>query len=185
MDANRSIINMTLVFPVTAGHVLLGRKKVRLGEGYFNGFGGRVEEHEDINKAAARETAEETGLMVNPDALELMATIDYHHEGKPEINRVHIFIARSWWGEPRHSDEMGDIQWFCYEPKPKSIIKSDLYPDDGDFSGKPIPFEQMWASDKRWLVSLLKGEKFLATCYYRADKTIKRFLKKPFRYFDI
>ncbi|XP_011627048.1 7,8-dihydro-8-oxoguanine triphosphatase isoform X2 [Amborella trichopoda] len=45
----------TLAIVNTGGRVLLGLKKRGFGEGYFNGFGGKLEEGESIDEAAARE----------------------------------------------------------------------------------------------------------------------------------
>lgn len=39
------------------GRVLLGEKKRGFGEGYFNGFGGKVEAGETVQQAAIREVS--------------------------------------------------------------------------------------------------------------------------------
>eukprot|EP00850_Spirogloea_muscicola_P021343 SM000245S08182 [mRNA] locus=s245:67320:74880:+ [translate_table: standard] len=51
---------LTLALVHEGGRVLLGRKKRGFGEGYYNGFGGKVEPGETVEGAAIREVV---GLM--------------------------------------------------------------------------------------------------------------------------
>lgn len=54
----------TLLLPVKGMRVLLGMKKRGLGEGKWNGFGGKIERNESTTEAAKREFWEETGVHV-------------------------------------------------------------------------------------------------------------------------
>ena len=57
---------------------------------------------------------------------------------KPEWNqKMHVFLVKSWEGEPQESEEMKP-QWF------------DV---------KDIPFDTMWPDDKHWLPMVLAGKK--------------------------
>lgn len=53
---------LTLVIPHIGGRLLLGQKLRGFGEGYYNGFGGKVELGETIEAAARRELEEEAGV---------------------------------------------------------------------------------------------------------------------------
>ena len=53
---------LTLLMIVRDGRVLLGLKKRGFGEGFLNGFGGKVEPGETVDEAALRELREEAGI---------------------------------------------------------------------------------------------------------------------------
>ena len=53
---------LTLLMVVRDGSVLLGEKKRGFGEGFYNGFGGKVEEGETVEEATLRELEEEAGI---------------------------------------------------------------------------------------------------------------------------
>ena len=53
---------LTLLMVVRDGSVLLGEKKRGFGEGFYNGFGGKVEGGETVEEAALRELEEEAGI---------------------------------------------------------------------------------------------------------------------------
>lgn len=68
---------------VHEGHrILLGRKKRGVGEGFFNGFGGKVERGETIFEAAARELEEEAGI--RPLDMEHRAVHIFKFSDRPE-----------------------------------------------------------------------------------------------------
>ncbi|MBU1159663.1 8-oxo-dGTP diphosphatase [Patescibacteria group bacterium] len=116
--------------------VLLGMKKRGFGEGRWNGFGGKVDEGEDIEEAAKRELLEEVGITI--DEIEHVGVLDFSWKDKPEILEVNIFKARNFEGEPVESEEMRP-QWFHIDE---------------------IPFSEMWQDDKYWLPLFLKDKKF-------------------------
>lgn len=116
--------------------VLLGYKKRGFGAGKWNGFGGKVEDGEEVFDAARREIKEEAGI----DAIDLdrLGIVNFRFRGKPEILEVHIFKAKNFEGEVKESDEMKP-QWF------------DI---------KEIPFHAMWPDDKHWIPLFLEDRKF-------------------------
>lgn len=128
--------------------VLLGLKKLGLGTGFWNGFGGRVKEGETIEAAARRELYEEAG--VEAGGLEKLGVIDFKLADIPEILQVHIFRALDFEGEPKESNEMTP-QWF------------DI---------KNIPFGQMWPDDHYWLPLFLEGKKFKGEFSYDKSNNI-------------
>ncbi|HVW71617.1 MAG TPA: 8-oxo-dGTP diphosphatase [Candidatus Paceibacterota bacterium] len=117
------------------GRILLGMKKVRLGAGLWNGFGGKVQPGETIEAAALREMKEESGLDVHD--LEKFGVLEFKSPKRPLIEG-HLFRTDSFTGTPTESDEMRP-QWF---------------------TRAEIPFTQMWSSDLYWWPLYFHNKKF-------------------------
>jgi len=122
--------------------VLLGMKKYGFGEGKWNGFGGKVEEGEDIEGAAKRELIEEVGIEVFD--MEKSGILEFEFHGDPDINEVHIFKAKDYEGEIVETDEMRP-EWFHTDH---------------------IPFESMWRDDEYWMPFLLENKKFIGKFFF-------------------
>ena len=141
----------TLVFLVRGNpptEILLGLKKNGLGEGKWNGFGGKVENGETIERAAARELREECGIAVDVRDLRRVARVEFCFPFKPAWNQiVHAFIARAWRGEPIESREMMP-RWF---------------------GTNAIPYDTMWADDQHWLPLVLQGKCVNASFTFEPD----------------
>lgn len=127
--------------------ILLGKKKKGLGTGKWNGFGGRVEENESIEEAAARELEEEAGIVATDPIKHgvLMLTGETDHDIE-----LHIFRATKFVGDPTESDEMNP-QWFLHEE---------------------IPFHNMWPNDIYWLPLVLGGKKFKGNFVFENDEIV-------------
>ena len=135
----------TLCLLLKDKEILLAMKKRKFGKGRWNGTGGKVESGESIIEAAIRETKEEINVTIEPDELEQVAQINFVFAEKPEENRtVHIFIARSWSGEIKESEEMKP-QWFPFDA---------------------IPYDRMWPDDAHWLPLVLAGKKIVGSCTF-------------------
>lgn len=129
-------------------HVLLARKKVRLGAGKYNGAGGRVEPGEDPDTAARREVREEY-REVEVRSLAKVAELSFLWPAVGDnAQMVHVYLVRQWEGEPRESDEFFPPEWF---------------PTDA------LPLHQMMAADTLWLPRVLRGEHLTATFTYDQD----------------
>src|SRR3989344_6107951 len=129
---------VTLCLLVKDNKVLLAMKKRGFGVGKWNGVGGKVQKGETIETAAARETGEEIGVMVDLAKIENVGKIEFHFKDKPEWNQhMHIFLVKNWEGEPKESEEM----------MPKWYFQNE------------IPFDAMWPDDKHWLQMVLAGKK--------------------------
>lgn len=142
---------LTLVLPMRDGKVLLGMKKRGFGVGKWNGFGGKVEEGESIEEAAARELFEECGIR----ALNLVprAVQTFRFEGSDVPLEVHVFSLTAWEGEPQESEEMS-AEWFSFDA---------------------IPLKKMWADDAHWFPLLLSGKNWNAEFDFdKSGKTIFR-----------
>lgn len=141
----------TLVFLLRGSpphEILLGLKKSGLGEGKWNGFGGKVESNEPIANAAARELHEECGIEAGVADLHSVARIEFSFPFKPEWDQVvHAFVAYTWRGEPHESREMIP-RWFATTA---------------------IPYDTMWADDKHWLPLALEGKHVQAKFTFKAD----------------
>ena len=139
--------NATLVFLINRDKniICLGMKKRGFGASRWNGFGGKVNEEEDIEDAAIREVFEETsneksdsGIKISKENLSKVASLNFIFPHKQEWDqKVHVFFVEEWEGNLKESEEM----------KPKW------------FETEKIPYEQMWSDDIHWLPRVLKGEK--------------------------
>lgn len=116
-----------MAFLKRADRVLLGLKTRGLGEGLWNGFGGKVEPNESITHAAKREIEEECNLEV--DDLRHIGFMRYERDGKDETAIVHIFTGTQLRGNPEPSEEMNPVQWYHYEDLPLEV----MYPDFKDW----------------------------------------------------
>ncbi len=135
----------TLLYIVSNNRVLLIRKKRGLGSGLYNGVGGKVEEGETPLSAAIRECIEEVGVV--PRNIEWYGVLEFYNDGKL-YGYVHIFVAKSYEGVPRESDEAIPL-WFGLDE---------------------IPYEEMWEDDKFWLpLVLVEGKKIYARFDFEDD----------------
>src|SRR3989344_4356994 len=130
--------SVTLCLLVKNDKVLLAMKKRGFGMGKWNGVGGKVEDGETIEMAAARETGEEIGVAVETAGMKNVGNIEFYFKDKPEWNQhMHIFLVRNWKGEPKESEEMMP-KWYAHDE---------------------IPFDSMWPDDKHWILAVLAGKK--------------------------
>jgi len=141
----KKILTLFLIVDDENEKVLLGKKLRGFGEGYWNGFGGKVEPNESVLQGALRELKEEACV----DALDTdevgRLTFVWEDEKDKIPWLVHVFRATKFMGTPTRTDEM-DPRWFNF---------SD------------IPFENMWADDEHWYPFALKNQKFEGTFIFR------------------
>jgi len=143
------IIPMTLCLVVEEQRLLLGYKKRGFGEGFWNGFGGKVENNESIEAAVLREVEEEAGIGLR--AVNQKGLLEFTFNDRPgEVIVAHIYRGEGLLGEPRESEEMSP-QWFhLYE----------------------IPYDYMWPADRFWLPGLLEGKAFKGKVHFDENKDI-------------
>ncbi len=137
----------TLVFPVREKEILLGLKQggPEIGAGKLNGPGGKKELiDKNVFDCAARETLEEIGIELDPEATEKVAIITFRI-GNTIFQKVHIYLSTRWKGEP-HTTKSMIPYWF---------------------GSSNLPLERMHESDRAWLPRLIRGEKFCLDVYYR------------------
>jgi 8-oxo-dGTP diphosphatase len=145
------MIHATLCYLIRGNpprEILLGFKKIGLGQGKYGGFGGKIEAGETKTMAAVRELQEETGIKVLEKDLQRMAHLTFLFPAKPAWSQVvHAFLATKWDGHPVESTEMIPA-WFAI--------------DD-------IPFEKMWQDVSYWLPRVLAGERIRASFTFKED----------------
>ncbi len=126
--------------------ILLGLKKAGFGAGKYNGLGGKIQAGETVESAAIREVEEEAGVKISE--MQDVGRLTFLFPARPEWNQVvHVFLARSWKGEPAESNEMKPA-WF---------------------SASQIPFERMWQDDSHWLPLVLGGARVRASFTFKDD----------------
>jgi 8-oxo-dGTP diphosphatase len=128
--------------------VLLGRKKLGLGQGKYVGPGGKLEPGETAAEAIAREVLEEVGLVVDPGRLEERGLLSYHFPTRTAWSQEStVFVCRSWEGTPAGSDEL-DPEWF-------------------DVAA--VPLDRMWDDARFWLPGVLAGGTVRRSFTFGAD----------------
>ncbi len=145
----------TLVFPVKGSQVLLGMKKRGFGAGWWNGFGGKLENGETFDGGAVRETKEEVGLAVSN--LKLVARLLFYFGDKPDI-ACKVYTTENFEGEVTETEEMRP-QWFF---------------KDG------LPYDEMWPADRRWLPAALQIDRpheAIAAQIYFDSQDDKKFVR--------
>ncbi len=137
--------DFTLVLPIEGGRVLLGMKKRGLGEGKWNGFGGKPEKGEGLMEAAKRELKEEIGVRAR--ILEERGRMIFL--GTAEVvGVVHIFVAGGLMGKANESEEMRP-KWFGFDE---------------------LDYKKMWDDDRHWLPLVLAGKKVDGWFVYDEDR---------------
>jgi len=149
----------TLVLIKKDSDILLGMKKRGFGEGFWNGFGGKVKEGESLEESAKRELLEEVGIEAL--SLERIGLFDFTFEDGKEIE-VNYFKVGKWKGEPTESEEMSP-KWF---------------------NENEIPFEKMWPDDAHWFPVFLRGVKFVGRAHFSGQNTIKHIEMNEVKEFD-
>ena len=131
-----------------AGSVLLGFKKTGFGAGKWVGLGGHVEDGEELADAAAREVAEESGLIVDPSALAHVAALNFVFPARPSWDQTSdVFLTARFDGEPAESDELIP-RWFAADA---------------------LPYDQMWDDARYWLPVVLAGRRVVADITFADD----------------
>lgn len=138
--------------------VLLAMKKRGHGEGWWNGYGGKVEQGESIEDAMVRELYEESGLTAR--SYRKRAIIEFVSAGSDNVLEMHVFEVTEYSGELVETEEMMP-KWF---------------------SKQEIPFEQMWPSDREWLNMYFQGKNLIGNALY--DDVSRAFLRYEFKEVD-
>ncbi|UQZ36647.1 NUDIX hydrolase [Paenibacillus sp. PK3_47] len=118
-----SLISVAHIFMIREGQILLLR---RCNTGHEDGrYGlpaGRLERGEKVHSAAAREAAEECGISIAPEDLQMISVM---HINTSYGERVDFFFAaHEWNGEVRNCepDKCDDLRWFPLGQLPVNLI---------------------------------------------------------------
>lgn len=129
-EPTKSYKKTTILFPVSKSGIILGMKKRGHGEGWWNGFGGKLNTGEAYEEAAKRETLEEAGIRI--ESLLHVANLHFHFGGMLEVVS-RVYVSKDFNGEPVETDEM----------RPKLFAMDQL------------PYDAMWPADRLWLPEVL------------------------------
>jgi 8-oxo-dGTP diphosphatase len=136
----------TLCYIIRYGKILLIRKKKGLGEGVWNGPGGKLEKGESLQDCAKRETYEEAHIV--PEAPKKIGELNFYFGQTEEVDwHVHVFVADEFDGIEKETDEAAP-KWFRIER---------------------IPYDEMWPDDQIWMPLMLEGKKFVGDFYFDRD----------------
>jgi 8-oxo-dGTP diphosphatase len=111
---NRIVVSAVCVFN-NAGRLLTVRKR---GTSMFMHPGGKPEAGETAVQAAARELAEEVGIVLDPSELQLMGVwiAEAANEAATDIEAT-VFLAPGSW-EAHPSAEIDEIRWLELDAEP-------------------------------------------------------------------
>ncbi|MEU1666261.1 NUDIX domain-containing protein [Streptomyces sparsogenes] len=114
-DAHRSITHVMVLLQRPAdGRVLTVRHQHRSwhSPGLLTVVGGRLEAGEFFDEGAARELAEETGILIARERLEFCQLVHLHAADGERVTGV-VFPAREWEGEPynREPNTHSELIW--------------------------------------------------------------------------
>jgi 8-oxo-dGTP diphosphatase/2-hydroxy-dATP diphosphatase len=138
----------TLVMIQKDNQILLGMKKRGFGAGWWNGFGGKVMEGENIEAAAIREVKEEVGLVAKN--LRPRGVLHFTFEDEDKIHEATLFECREFEGDPIESEEMKP-QWF-------NITE--------------MPYSEMWPADKIWFPVYLEGRSITGNFHFTKERKV-------------
>lgn len=137
-----TLANLCFIFD--DDEVLLIKKKRGVGEGLYNGPGGKVEEGETPKEAAIREVEEET--CVKTEKLERAGELEFYFGEEPFMH-VYVFKTTYYSGKPQETEE-AQPEWF---------------------ETNNIPLENMWPDDKYWIPLMLENKEFKGVFYFDED----------------
>lgn len=133
----------------TITDILLAIKKRSLGEGKWNGVGGKLNEGETLIAGLLREAEEEVHVLVN--SYYEVAQLALTYTEKPEWDQlIHVFFSESWEKEPSESEEMRP-EWYKVEN---------------------IPYNTMWPDDTFWLPKVIQGDLVKGSFTYGGNENI-------------
>ncbi|NUT71182.1 NUDIX domain-containing protein [Pseudarthrobacter sp. C4D7] len=121
---DRIVVSAVCVFD-DAGRLLTVRKR---GTGMFMHPGGKPEPGETAVEAAARELAEEVGIVVRPEDLDLMGVwiADAANEAATDIEAT-VFLAPGTW-QATPAAEIAEIRWLDISTPAGAAPARDLAP---------------------------------------------------------
>ena len=145
----------TVCFLIKHGRINLPVKKLEIGAGFRNGYGGKIQTGETPAECAAREVLEEGRIKTWPQDVRRIALLRCHHRTETDEKSlwiVHVFETGFWLGKPKETAEMGPPEWF---------------PTDA------LPIHELMLDDRIWLPRVLIDRKpLVVTARYGPNQTI-------------
>jgi 8-oxo-dGTP diphosphatase len=122
--ADRHLIDVHVLL-VDEGSILLTQRRDTnpAFDGKWHLPSGRLDAGESAPTAAAREAAEEVGVLIHPEQLRHVHTIHVNGSG-PEPRLGLFFEATRWAGEPANQepDKCSAVHWFPLDKLPDQLI---------------------------------------------------------------
>ncbi|KAJ2674517.1 Nudix (Nucleoside diphosphate linked moiety X)-type motif 1 [Coemansia sp. RSA 1085] len=148
----------TVIFPFErssdgVGRVLLGLKKRGLGEGLWNGFGGKLETGETLYACAQRELEEECGLMAK--RLDYVGVLFMKCSDELELT-IFVYTAEDLVGDIVESDEMRP-QWFHVNE---------------------LPYTGAYEESRLWWPAMLDGARFTGHFTFNGDDLVEHCIEE-------
>jgi len=148
------MVKTAMCFIVNSDKILLIWKKKGVGNGFWNGPGGRLEKGEKPLDCVVREVVEETGI--KPIKPERLGFVEFYLDQKNLPDYVaYVYGTEKFSGILKETDE-ANPKWFPIDK---------------------IPYEKMFAEDKKYWVPLVIEKKAFKGKFY-FDKNWTRLLKK-------
>ena len=164
MNEIKDPICYSLVYPVEPrrlksdpAHVLLGFQKSGKWEGYYNGFGGKIQEDEDPRESARRELREETGMTIFADKLKFSGMLCFEHcDNNWASSKVYVYTC----------------PWHGFTPLENEVCVPQR------FNLEHLPYNQMPPADRHWLPQILIDDKQIdARFIYNTNADGEEFLE--------
>ncbi len=155
MREEKVLAEAVLVYPIKHNSVLLSYKPEReegehkIGEGFWNGYGGGIDPGNTRRIQAVKELYEECRLTALGADLEKAAICVFHNRmrnGEFFECRVHVYLLRIWLGKPRETYEMTNPWWVKFE--------------------KIAKMRRLMPADSVWLPQALEGKKLHVYAWY-------------------
>ena len=111
------------VFVIREGKILLGKRKGKVGDGFWGLPGGKLELYESLVSCAKRELEEETGLVANK--MTFLHVINDTRLKEDRSHWVHFeFLAENFTGEPelKEPEKCYEWKWFEIKKLPENIF---------------------------------------------------------------
>lgn len=119
----RMVVGVHLIL-LRGDHVLLGlRRDTGWRDGHYHVPAGHLERGETASAGAVREAAEELGLVLREEDLELVHTV--HHFTGVDHPRIQLFFrVRNWEGEPVNAEPhlCAGLDWYRLDRLPEPMV---------------------------------------------------------------
>ena len=147
------MLKYTLAYFITltpSGYALiLGHQKRGLWEGYYNGFGGKVEKNEASDVCILREVYEETGIHIPEKNLEWVAQINFIHNHQPNLDCQLTVYFMPIAGIVIQNPAITNYKHYSLVLKETADMIPAIFPFDA------IPYNRMPPTDVHWLPKAL------------------------------
>ncbi|WIV52904.1 NUDIX hydrolase [Amycolatopsis nalaikhensis] len=125
-EGQHTIIDVHVLL-VRGAELLLTQRRGTYGGGMWHLPSGKLDPGESLPAGAAREAAEEIGVLIDPADLRHVHTL--HVAGSGPTPRLGLFFeACRWSGEPcnREPDKCSAVEWFPLDNLPDDVIPYPL-----------------------------------------------------------